>query len=115
MKFLTFVLLCLAFAPDVFALASEDNATNPYDVGLRGTPESRRRAQAAHALVAIFSVVVLLPLGAILLRLIKKSSRAVHVHWIFQLISLSALIWGFGLGLWTSYLKNNVRFNSCTK
>jgi hypothetical protein len=76
--------------------------------GLRGTLDERNRAHMAHAVVISLAVVVLLPMGAIILRVVP-SRMAVQLHWIFQLFSMAVLLTGFGLGVWLSWLHNEVR------
>jgi len=107
MKLLILVLFFITSAPLALALADEDD-DDPFEIGLRGTPELRTTAHIAHGVIAGFTAVVLFPLGAIFLRGLK-SPRAIRIHWILQLINLSTLLVGFALGVWLSYLHNEVR------
>jgi len=76
--------------------------------GLRGTLDERNRAHMAHGVVMSLAIVVFLPSGAILLRAVP-SRRAIQLHWIFQLFSMLVLLAGFALGVWLSWLHNEVR------
>jgi hypothetical protein len=76
--------------------------------GLRGTLAERNRAHMAHGVVISLAVVVFLPIGAILVRAIN-SPRIIEYHAIFQMFSFAVLLTGFALGVWLSYLHNEVR------
>jgi hypothetical protein len=75
--------------------------------GLRGTPMERTNAHIAHGVVAGLAFAIFLPIGAILLRGIN-SPHAVLIHRIWQIVSLGIMLLGFALGLWLSYLHNEV-------
>jgi uncharacterized oligopeptide transporter (OPT) family protein len=100
------LLLFFSLQPLALALADEGDA-DPYETGLRGTPELRRQLHIAHGIVASLAAAVLFPLGAILLRSVK-SSRATRIHWMLQMVSLFTLLAGFILGVWLAYLHDQV-------
>lgn len=75
--------------------------------GLKGSPMERTNAHIAHGVVAGLAFVIFLPIGAILLRGIN-SPKAVFIHRVWQIVSLGIMLLGFALGLWLSYLHNEV-------
>jgi hypothetical protein len=79
--------------------------------GLKGTESERNRAHIAHGVVISLAAVILLPFGAILLRTVNPS-RAVQIHGIFQIFSMTVLLIGFALGVWLTYLHNEVRLSA---
>jgi hypothetical protein len=89
----------------VTLVLADDDDDEP---GIRGTPAERNRAHMAHGVVISLAVVVFLPMGAIFVRTIN-SPRIIEFHAIFQMFSFAVLLTGFALGVWLSYLHNEVR------
>lgn len=61
----------------------------------------------AHGIIAGIAIVVILPVGALMMRLFRFQGL-IWVHASLQAIGLFLLLIGFGLGVWASVLNNQV-------
>jgi hypothetical protein len=61
--------------------------------------DALKRARIAHGVLMSLAVILFFPIGGILVRVLRNP-MTVKLHILCQLLGLSVLVAGFGLGLW---------------